>query len=72
MSQQRKPASRPAARSARAAKPESSSSARGNWIDKVDRLARRPLMEGDYMPGPIQRTGDEDGCKTPRRGTKGR
>jgi hypothetical protein len=26
------------------------SSARGNWIDKVDRAARRPFLEGDYMP----------------------
>lgn len=27
------------------------SSARGNWIDKLDRAARRPLLAGDYVPG---------------------
>jgi hypothetical protein len=29
----------------------STGSARGNWIDAVDRVAQRPFLEGDYLPG---------------------
>ena len=41
---------RKAARRGRAAEGPTSS-ARGNWIDEVDRVARRPFLEGDYLPG---------------------
>jgi hypothetical protein len=43
-----RPARRPAKRRAPSEGP--SSSARGNWIDDVDRVARRPFLEGDYLP----------------------
>jgi hypothetical protein len=35
-------------------------------VDKVDRVARRPFLEGDYMPGTSANRGAQDDACTPR------
>lgn len=29
---------------------------RARWVETLDRLANRPILEGDYLPGPIAGT----------------
>lgn len=33
---------------------------RSSFIEKLDKMANRPFLEGDYMPGPIEGTDVKD------------
>ena len=33
---------------------------RAAWIEKLDRMANRPFLEGDYIPGPVPGTDIKD------------
>jgi hypothetical protein len=70
MPRPRKPDAREAARNARAraTKPPAPARRRAGLIEKVDRLAQRPFLEGDYQPGAVRPRGPEGECDAgPRR-----
>jgi RecB family exonuclease len=66
----RKTAGGPSVRGAgeRDAEPRGEPIRREGLIDRIDRVASRPFMKGDYMPGEIRGRGNpSDDCDTGRR-----